>query len=179
MAKVGIFYGTDTGSTRKVAKLIQQAFGEDLAAAPKNINQVQDASEWADYDYLVLGTPTAGEGLLPGLDSECSQESWDEFLPNFEDLDLSGKTVALFGLGDQVNYGEMFVDALGELYDYVAECGPQIVGRWPLDGYEFEESSAVDEDEFVGLVIDKDNQANLTESRVTTWVAQIKQEMGL
>lgn len=178
MSKVGIFFGTDTGSTRKIAKMLQKQLGDDVAAKPLNINRV-DATAFDEYDYLLLGTPTLGEGQLPGMDCDCQAESWAEFVPNFDDIDLAGKKVALFGLGDQVNYPDEFVDGLGELYDCVVDCGAEVVGRWPLDGYEFNESAAVDDDSFVGLVIDKDNQASMTDERVTGWVEQIKAEMGL
>lgn len=178
MAKVGIFFGTDTGSTRKIAKQIQKQLGDEIADKPKNINRVEVA-DFAAYDCLILGTPTLGQGQLPGIECDCSEASWAEFLPNFAELDLAGKKVALFGLGDQVNYTNEFVDGLGELYDYVANCGPEMVGRWPLNGYEFAASNAVDGDAFVGLVIDKDNQASLTEERLSTWLEQIKSEMGL
>lgn len=178
MSKVGIFFGTDSGSTRKIAKQIYQKLGDEVADKPLNINRV-DASAFDEYDYLIMGTPTYGEGLLPGLSAECQAESWEEFVPSFEEIDLSGKKVGLFGLGDQVNYPDEFVDGLGELYDCVAECGAEVVGSWPTDGYEFNESTAVDEDSFVGLVIDKDNQATLSDERVATWVEQIKTEMGL
>ncbi|SHO56785.1 flavodoxin [Vibrio quintilis] len=177
MAKVGIFFGTDTGSTRKIAKQIAKLLG-DVADKPKNINR-SEASDLEAYDYLILGTPTLGDGQLPGLSVDCQEKSWEEFLPNFEGLDLSGKKVALFGLGDQVGYPDEFVDGLGELYDYVANCGAEIYGFWPTDGYEFNASNAVDEDEFVGLVIDKDNQSGMTDQRVTGWVEQIKAEMAL
>jgi flavodoxin I len=178
MSKVGIFFGTDSGSTRKVAKQIYQLLGEALADAPVNINKA-DGSSFDGYDCLILGTPTYGEGMLPGLDAECGSESWGEFVAHVDGLDLSSKKVALFGLGDQVSYANEFVDGLGELYDYVVECGGEVVGFWPLDGYAFNESTAVDGDDFVGLVIDKDNQADQSDARITTWVAQIKDELGL
>ncbi len=95
-----------------------------------------------------------------------------------DDPKQDGK-MALFGLGDQVSYSGEFVDALGELYDFVLDCGAETVGRWPVDGYDFDSSNAVEEDEFVGLVIDKDNQSSMTEERVTVWVEQIKGEFGL
>jgi len=178
MSKVGIFFGTDSGSTRKIAKMIYQKLGDERADKPLNINRV-DATVFDDYDYLILGTPTYGEGVLPGLTSECQTESWEEFVPNFDEIDLTGKKVALFGLGDQVNYPNEFVDALGELYDCVVECGAETLGSWPVDGYEFNESTAVDDDVFIGLVIDKDNQASLSEERVSSWVEQITSEMEL
>ncbi|KFZ37915.1 flavodoxin [Shewanella mangrovi] len=177
MAQIGIFFGTDTGSTRKVAKQLHKLLG-DVADKPLNINRAE-ADALAAYDILILGTPTLGEGQLPGLSAECQEESWEEFMPSFDDMDLAGKKVALFGLGDQVNYPDEFVDGLGELYDTVVECGAEVVGSWPLDGYEFSQSAAVVEDRFVGLVIDKDNQASLTDDRLATWVEQLKSELGL
>ena len=38
MANIGIFFGTDTGKTRKIAKMIHKQLGE-AAAAPVNINR--------------------------------------------------------------------------------------------------------------------------------------------
>ncbi|MEI8632646.1 flavodoxin domain-containing protein [Vibrio sp. PP-XX7] len=131
MAKVGIFFGTDTGSTRRIAKLIQKQFG-DLADKPTNVNRI-DASAFDAYDYLIFGTPTLGEGQLPGLSVDCQEASWEEFAPNFADINLAGKKVALFGLGDQVNYSDEFVDGLGELYDYVVNSGAEVYGFWPTD----------------------------------------------
>jgi flavodoxin I len=177
MAKVGIFFGTDTGSTRRVAKLIYKQL-EEIADKPVNVNRI-DATAFEPYQYLILGTPTLGEGQLPGLSADCQSKSWEEFIPNFATLDLTGKKVALFGLGDQVNYSDEFVDALGELYDYVVDAGAEIYGFWPTQGYEFNASNAVDGDQFVGLVIDKDNQSDLTEQRIAGWVEQIKSEMAL
>lgn len=87
MSKVGIFFGTDMGSTRKMAKLIQQQLGDEIAAKPKNINRVEP-EEFTSYDYLILGTPTLGEGQLPGLSSDCQEESWEEFLPNLSEMSL-------------------------------------------------------------------------------------------
>jgi len=49
MAKVGIFFGTDTGSTRKMAKLIQKQLGDEIADKPKNINRV-DVEEFTSYE---------------------------------------------------------------------------------------------------------------------------------
>lgn len=177
MAQIGIFFGTDTGSTRKVAKMIQQKLG-DVAAKPLNVNRIE-ASAFDEYDKLILGTPTLGSGLLPGIEADCEMESWAEFVDANPELDLEGKTVALFGLGDQVSYPDEFVDGLGELYDYVIEAGANVIGSWPTDGYEFNESGAVDEDKFVGLVIDKDNQSSLSEERVAHWVEQISSQFGL
>ncbi|MCG5501258.1 flavodoxin [Ectothiorhodospira lacustris] len=178
MARIGIFFGTTTGNTRKVAKMIKKKYDDETMAKPQNVNKV-GADEIAAYDYLIFGTPTMGSGQLPGLSADCEEESWEEFLPNLEEVDFTGKTVALYGLGDQVGYANEFVDAMIELYDLVTSRGGRVVGAWPTDGYEFESSQAVVDGKFVGLVLDQDNQSQLTEERLETWLAQIAPEFGL
>ncbi|WP_370978156.1 flavodoxin [Agaribacterium sp. ZY112] len=178
MAKIGVFFGSSTGNTRKIAKFIKRAFDDELMAKPLNVNRVS-VEEFASYQYLILGTPTLGSGELPGLSSDCETESWEEFLGKIEDLDFTGKTVALFGLGDQVGYPDEFVDAMMEIYDFVEERGANIVGAWPTDGYEFEHSESVLDDKFVGLALDQDNQSALTEERLAAWLKLISSDFSL
>lgn len=172
MAKVGIFFGTDTGNTRKVAKNIAKLLG-DVAGKPDNIKNVS-VDDLLAYDVLILGSPTYGDGELPGLTAGTSTESWEEFLPNLSGADFSGKTIALYGLGDQVGYPANFVDAIGMLYDAFADCGAQFIGFTSTEGYEFDRSKAVLDDQFVGLVLDEDNQKELTEGRLADWLKQIE-----
>lgn len=173
MAKVGIFFGTDTGNTRKVAKQIAKQLG-DLADKPQNINKVGGVDDLLAYDVLILGSPTYGDGELPGLPADTSTESWAEFMPNLEGADFSGKTIALYGLGDQEGYPDNFVDALGIIYDAFAECGAEFVGFTPSEGYTFNSSKALMGDEFVGLVLDEDNQKELSEERLQAWLQDIE-----
>ncbi len=177
MAQVGLFFGTDTGNTRKIAKLIKKKLG-DAAADPVNINRVS-ASEFQSYDLLILGTPTLGSGELPGLTAGGSEASWEEFLPSIENADFTGKTLALFGLGDQVGYPDEFVDALGFLYDFFQARGAKLVGSWSVEGYDFALSTAERDGEFVGLVLDQDNQRELTEERLDEWLRVVMMEMNL
>jgi flavodoxin I len=172
MAKVGIFFGTDTGNTRKVAKNIAKQLG-DVAGKPDNIKNVS-VDDLLAYDVLILGSPTYGDGELPGLTAGTSTESWEEFLPNLSGADFSGKTIALYGLGDQAGYPANFVDAIGMLYDAFADCGAQFIGFTSTEGYEFDRSKAVLDDQFVGLVLDEDNQKELTEGRLADWLKQIE-----
>ncbi len=175
MGKIGIFFGSDTGNTRRVAKSIAKKLGDD-AADPVNVNKAS-VDDLLQYTALILGTPTLGDGDLPGLDSGGSAESWLEFLPKLKGADFSGKVVALFGLGDQEGYGHEFVDALKFIYDQVIENGATVVGAWPTDGYGFEASKAIVEGEFVGLVLDNDNQKDQTEERVDEWLELVKPEL--
>ncbi len=177
MSKIGLFFGTDTGKTRKVAKMIKKLFDDDTMAKPINVNRAV-ANDFASYEYLLLGTPTLGEGLLPGLSADCENESWEEFLPQLEEVDFEGKTIAIYGLGDQEGYGEEFVDAIMEVYEFFNEKGAKIVGSWPTDGYEFSHSEAVVDGRFVGLALDLDNQSNLTEERLNAWLTSIADDFG-
>ena len=178
MAKTGIIFGTDTGKTRKIAKQIHKMIGSDAIDKPININRCS-VDELLAFDNLIIGTPTLGEGELPGLSVDCESESWEEIIDDIEDADFTGKKIALYGLGDQEGYPDEFVDALGELYDIFKGAGATIVGRWPNKGYEFTSSEALDGDEFVGLVLDLDNQSGLTDERLAAWLEIIKPELGL
>ena len=175
MARIGIFFGTDTGRTRLVAKQIARKLGE-AAAAPVNIGRATPA-DFLAYDALIVGTPTLGDGMLPGESTGLLQPSWEEFLPQLAAADLGGKTIAIFGLGDQKKYPAEFVDAIGHLHDALAARGARIVGHWPTDGYEFSASQAVAGDRFLGLALDQHHQPMLTEARLDTWLAQIKPEL--
>ena len=174
MDKIGIFFGTDTGRTRLVAKQIAKKLG-DTAAAPVNIGRTTLA-DFLAYDHLIVGSPTLGDGMLPGESCGLSQPSWEEFVPQLAAADLTGKSIAIFGLGDQKKYAHEFVDAIGILHDAFVARGARVVGRWPTAGYDFEASLAVDGDEFLGLALDQHHQPVLTEARIDTWLAQIKTE---
>lgn len=175
MAKIGIFFGTDTGRTRLIAKQMAKKLG-DVADAPVNIGRTT-LEDFLAYDALIVGSPTLGDGELPGQSVGLSQPSWEEFLPQLAGADLSGKTIAIFGLGDQKKYAEEFVDAIGLIHDAVVARGARVVGRWPTTGYDFTTSQAVDGDDFLGLALDQHHQPLLTEERINTWLAQIQPEL--
>ena len=179
MTRIGLYFGSNTGNTRKIAKMIKRRFPDNAdLAEPLNVNKAT-AELLAAHSHLILGTPTLGEGAMPGLDADCLNPSWAEFLPQLADVDFSGKTVALYGLGDQEKYGDNFCDALGELHDFVVARSARVVGAWPTDGYDFIASKAERDGEFVGLVQDLDNQKMLLESRLEAWLKLIGPEFGL
>ena len=172
MTKIGIFFGTDSGTTRLMAKKMARQLG-DIASKPLNVNRIEIA-ELLQYDSLILGTPTYAEGQLPGLSTNVKDGSWEEFLPLLAKQDLTGKRIAIYGLGDQVKYTASFSDSLFYLYDAITKAGAEVVGAWSTDGYEFESSKSVVNGQFAGLVIDQSNQPLLTEERITSWLDIIK-----
>ena len=178
MARIGIFFGSTTGKTRKVAKMIKKRFDDDTMADPKNINKTS-ADDLAAFDFLIFGTPTMGEGQLPGLSADCEEESWEEALQRLDAVDFTGKTVAIYGLGDQETYPNEFVDGMMELHDFVSARGGKVIGAWPTDGYDFKTSQSVVDDQFVGLALDLDTQSNLTEARLDGWLKLIAADFKL
>ena len=178
MAKIGIFFGTDTGNTRKIAKQIKRQFDDELMSKPLNVNRTA-VEDFMSYDFLILGTPTLGDGLLPGLSAEAENESWEEFLPKLEDQSFDGKTIAIFGLGDQITYPLEFINAVYFLHEFFEERGAKMVGYWPTEGYGHEDSLAVVDDHFLGLALDLDNESMLTDERLSGWLASIADEFGL
>lgn len=164
MAKARIFYGTSTGNTERIASRLKDELGDLI----ESVTDIQEANsdDLASAEALILGVSTWDDGQL--------QEHWEEFVPELDRVDLSGKTVALFGLGDAFGYSGEFVNALGTLYRKVVERGATVVGAWPTDGYDFEESNAVVDGQFVGLVIDEDNEADLSDDRVARWADTIR-----
>jgi flavodoxin I len=169
MTKIGLFYGTQTGSTQAVAEMIQSYLGKDKV----DLIDVSRAStdDFKDYQYLIIGCPTWNIGEL--------QADWDGLYPELDDVDFSGKKVAYFGCGDQVGYSDNFMDAAGILEEKISERGGQTIGYWPTEGYDFTESKAVRDEGFVGLAIDEDNQPELTKPRVQEWTSMLKAEFGL
>lgn len=165
MARIGIFYGSSTGNTEAAAMLIHQALGSE-ADQPKSIASTT-AEELSGYDALVLGASTWGDGDL--------QDDWDDALSLLKSVDLNGKKVAIFGLGDQEGYPDTFVDGIGILADAVAESGAEIVGAVPTDGYSFDGSKAVRDGRFVGLPLDDDNEADKTGERIAVWASRLQE----
>jgi len=173
MAKIGIFFGTDTGNTRRIAKDIQTLLGSGLAAKPVNI-RTASVEDLLQADVLILGTPTYGEGELPGLKTGNATESWAEFLPKLAGHDLTGKTVAIYGLGNQKGYANDFVSAMFELYAAFKQCGATMIGGHSIEGYKFKHSKAIVDGQFVGLALDQDNQKELTTDRLEAWLNTIQ-----
>ncbi|MEA3479107.1 MAG: flavodoxin [Bacteroidota bacterium] len=168
MATIGIFFGSSTGATELIATKLQAILGAENA----EIYNVDEATidDINKYDYLIFGTPTWGMGDL--------QDDWGVFLEELLKADLSKKNIALFGLGDQDTYPESFVDGMGVMFD-VLKDKTTIVGHWPVKGYFFEDSLAVRDQKFVGLPIDEEYQADLTDERLIKWVAILKKEFKI
>jgi flavodoxin I len=167
MAKIGIFYGSTDGNTERVVTQIQALLGGEPVAVLHNVNSAS-ADDMQPYPYLILACPTWEIGQL--------QEDWDSFIDELQDVNYTGKKVAYVGLGDADGYPDTFIDAPGIIHARIKDKGVTLVGQWPTEGYNFEASKGVVDGKFLGLVIDEDNQKDLTAGRIEKWVGIIKPE---
>ena len=173
--KIGLFYGSTTCYTEMAAEKIQAQLNSLFDAPIVEMFNIKDTplDNMTQYDWLILGISTWDFGEL--------QEDWESLWPDIENIDLTGKKVSIFGMGDQVGYTEWFQDALGMLHDAVVAQGAEPIGYWPnSDEYEFENSKALTEDEshFVGLALDDESQYEKSEERIATWCEQLLVEIS-
>ena len=160
-----IFFASSTGNSSDIAEKISSKLEnvEVFDLAGTNIDKINN------YDKIILGGSTWGDGEL--------NDDWEDKWADFCKLDLSNKTVALFGLGDQESYSDEFSSALGIIYEQVINAGAKVVGFTSTQGYYHDGSKAQIDDKFVGLIIDEDNQSDLTDERIEKWINEIKSEI--
>jgi len=167
MRAVGLYFGTQTGKTEEVAGVIGAAMGVE----PTEIGEA-DAKDLEGFDGLIVGAPT----WHTGADEQRSGTSWDDYLEDVAALDLCGKPVAVFGVGDSAGYGDNFCDAIEELHNTFQAAGAKMLGYVDSSDYQHTDSKSVVDGKFLGLPLDEDNENDLTEGRVSKWVEQLKAE---
>ncbi|MDA7737050.1 flavodoxin FldB [Porticoccus sp.] len=170
---IGLFYGTSTCYTEivaeKIALQLSNCTYESINVDLYNILD-EPISSMEAYDCLIMGIPTWDYGEI--------QEDWERIWNDIDKLDFNGKTVALYGLGDQIGYPDWFLDAMGYLWAKISAQGATTIGYWPTLGFDFNESKALTKDKkyFVGLAIDDANEFDLTDERISVWCNQIRKE---
>ncbi len=174
MSKIGLFFGPLKGSVHRVAEKVKAAFGEQVV----DMISVNDASisDLEKYDLIIFGISTVGKETW---DSNYSNTDWSKFFPNISKVDFSGKTVAIFGLGDHVTYSSHFVNAMGVLAKDLLKNKANIVGKVDPAGYEFDDSESLFDGMFIGLPIDEDFEPELTDERISNWVNSLKPAFDL
>ncbi|WP_439185666.1 flavodoxin [Carboxylicivirga taeanensis] len=165
MEKTGIFYSFRSAKTAQQVKKIAKLLGGEVETVDVDIATSSDFMKFTNY---ILAVPTWFDGELPTY--------WDEFLPSIEDEDLKDKQFAIFGGGDQKGYPENFVDGIGLMAEFIEQRGGKLVGFTSTEGYDFEDSLAQRGDQFVGLALDIENQAALSNERIEEWVKTLKKE---
>lgn len=160
MSKTVIIWGSSTGTTEEVANKIAASTGADIFEVTKLTPELV-----AGYDTLLLGSSTWGCGEL--------QDDWYEGVEKLKKANLSGKRIALFGLGDSSSYSDTFCDAIGVIYNELAGSGATFIGQVDTADYTFDNSASVVDGKFVGLAIDEVNESSKTDTRIANWIASL------
>jgi flavodoxin I len=126
--KALLVYATNSGSTLEVANYITSQFSEN-----NHEIKVEDARNitpemFNDYDLIILGAPTWGDGELI--------ESFSRPLEKFDDKKFPDKKFAVFALGDST-YAH-FCGAADHLENFVKQVeGKLIAPVLKIDNYYF------------------------------------------
>lgn len=160
MKKTIVVYGSSTGTCESIAGDIAAKLGvEAISASELNADVI------AENENLILGTSTWGAGEV--------QDDWYDGLKVIKAVDLSGKTVALFGCGDSASYSDTFCGGMSEIYNAVKAAGANVVGAVDASDYTYDDSESVIDGKFVGLALDNDNEEDKTEGRIESWINAI------
>ncbi|MFP4977917.1 flavodoxin [Paenibacillus sp. CN-4] len=117
MANVLIVYASLTGNTEEMAELIAEGIVQSGGGAVLKTAEACSAEELLDYDGVLIGSYTWGDGELA-----------DEILDLYEELDgidLNGMRSAAFGSGD-TGY-DKYCGAVDLLEAKLSERGAELV----------------------------------------------------
>ena len=174
--KIALFYGSSTCYTEIAAEKIAAFFNDQQNSQQSDqhvdlYNIADTAIDIAEqYEHIILGIPTWDYGEL--------QEDWEDIWDSIDAVNWIGKTVAIYGLGDQEGYPEWFQDALGYLWTKIDSLGATTIGKTSAAGYRFSASKALSPDgkHFLGLALDEDSEFERSEQRIIDWCQQIMEE---
>ncbi len=168
MKKVAIVYWPKDGNVEVVANKIHAQLNDNEAV----VADITKAGEvdLENQDLLIIGGSTVGAEIW---EEAKSNNKWNVFFKSLDSMNLKGKKIALFGLGDQVLYPGNFVDGLSVISHELENRGAKLIGAWPTEGYSFTDSTAVKDGKFLGLAIDEDHESDLTDDRIKNWLAQL------
>ncbi|WP_172196481.1 flavodoxin [Saccharibacillus qingshengii] len=117
MSKLILIYASMTGNTEEMSELITKGIEESGGEVTVKLAEDCSADLLLQYDGMILGAYTWGDGELP--------DEFLDFYDELDELDLSGKKAAVFGSGDTVY--EQFAKAVDLLQGKLAERGAEMV----------------------------------------------------
>lgn len=168
--RVAIVWGSSSGQTEEVARRLH----ERLGAFVERCVDVADigADAILAFDVVLIGVSTWDVGQ--------TQYDWADRIAEMEDADWSGTRVAFFGTGDSLTYDDTFVDAFRRVWERIEGRGAELIGSFPAAGYRFVDSASLtaDRSHFLGLPLDEENEAHLTDARLAAWTEQLEAEIA-
>lgn len=174
MKKIGLLFWPTKGNVEKVAQAIKTRFADEEIDVI-DLSKVK-ASHLFHYNNLILGSSTVG---ADHWEDATADNKWYQLFHEMEqdNVDLMGKNVALYGLGDQVKYPHNFVDGMERVHGYMKNYNVNFIGEWPNKGYEFYESMALHNGNFRGLALDLDNEEESMNEKIDQWLELIKPQL--
>ena len=174
MKKIALIYWPEKGNVEYVADRIAEHL-KNFEIEKISLAGLSDHDP-SSMNYWIIGGSTAGAHVWQDADDS---NLWNDFFKMLDKVDMKAKTVAFFGLGDQILYPNHFVNGLGVFQEEFEKRQAKIVGQWPVDGYDFYDSDGMKDGKFFGLALDEDNQDELTDERIDKWVKLIIQDFGI
>ena len=112
-----VAYVSMSGSTEEIAELLKGSVDESLHEIAFEDLTMLEASDLENYEALLIGSYTWGDGELP--------DEILDFYDAMDDIDLSGKKVAVFGSGDTAY--PQFCEAVPIFENKLKERGAEVV----------------------------------------------------
>lgn len=132
--KTILIYATNTGSTLEVANYIASEFSKENQEIKVEDVRNLTPETLNDYDLIILGAPTWGEGEL--------LESFSRVLEKFADKKFTDNKFAVFGLGDST-YAH-FCGAAHHLESFVKNVqGALIAPTLKIDNFYFNQQQEI------------------------------------
>lgn len=120
-----VVFGSFVGNTETLAGYVKRGLEKAGAAVTTKDVVYASVEELADYDLIVLGSPTYEPKMI--------QDDMIPFYEQLESVDLGGKKAAAFGPGDTA--WPDFCEAVNYLEERLKHCGAELVaGGLKIDG---------------------------------------------
>ena len=169
MMNATIIYGSDTGAPEYVIEnylkdILEIYFELDCV----EVNSIEP-NIWNTEDLIIIGLSTWYDGIL--------QSDWDDYFDEFKEIDFAGKTVALFGLGDQVDMVNILLMELEFLQKKSLKTEAKLLVTGLVKDMNLKlQKLHLMKTLFMVWLFDEDNQDELSYERVKRWVLQIQKE---
>jgi len=159
MAKVGVVFGSNDGDAKRVAEYVAAKFDSEI------LNATELSADFLNsHEKLIFVASTHKVGEL--------QKDFKAKLDVIAAAKLSGKTLALVGVGGSVRHPNDFNSGLAEFLPVIK--GANLVGQTEVDDeYKFNKSAAIVDGKFLGLITDV-KVGDGWQARADKWAESVK-----
>ncbi len=119
MIKAVLIYGSTTGNTESLSEEVAKGLRKGGMEVTVMDVANADINKLADFDLIVLGCSTWGDGEL--------QDDFIDFYDVMTKESFEGKKTAVFGPGDSDMYPDYFCEAVIILETKLKECGAKVL----------------------------------------------------